>query len=135
MKTDPARSALMKRVRRIRTTPEELVSEVLRALGVRYRRAPRKLPGSPDFANQSRKWALFVNGCFWHHHARCKRATIPTRNRSFWTEKFADNRRRDAAKKAALEALGFRVLTVWECQTNDPASLARKLSSLHHSRG
>jgi DNA mismatch endonuclease (patch repair protein) len=122
----------MKRIRRIRTSPEERVSELLRVLGIKYRRAPRNLPGTPDFANKKEKWAIFVNGCFWHHHTRCRRATVPTRNRSFWTAKFDDNRRRDRAKIVALRALGFSVVVIWECETDQIPTMRRKLLSVKH---
>ena len=75
-------------------------------------------------------WAIFVNGCYWHHHTGCLRATIPARNRDFWTTKFAANRRRDARKIRALRARGFRIVVVWECQTRDAAALAARLSRL-----
>jgi DNA mismatch endonuclease (patch repair protein) len=114
--TDPARSALMKRIGRARTAPEDLVAEKLRASGLAYRRNVRSLPGSPDFANKTKRWAIFVNGCYWHHHKGCRRATIPTRNRAFWVDKFAANRKRDAAKARALRAMGYRVRIVWECE-------------------
>jgi DNA mismatch endonuclease (patch repair protein) len=125
----------MKRVRQVRTSPEERVSAVLRELGINYRRAPRNLPGSPDFASKKKQWAIFVNGCFWHHHARCYRATVPTRNRSFWVAKFADNQRRDRAKIVALRALGFNVLVVWECETTKTIRLRRRLLSLKRLAG
>jgi len=133
LKTDPVRSALMKRIRRVRTSPEERVCQALRELGIKYRRALRSLPGTPDFANKQEQWAIFVNGCFWHHHARCYRATVPTRNRSFWEAKFADNKRRDKAKIIALRALGFNVLVVWECETTKGLVLRRKLLSVKHA--
>lgn len=113
---DPERSALMRRVRQKRTTAEDLVAAALRDHGIAYRRNVRSLPGSPDFANKRRGWAIFVNGCFWHHHKGCKRATVPTRNREFWLEKFAANRKRDAAKVRALRRMGFRPYIVWECE-------------------
>lgn len=113
---DAARSALMKRVRQKRTRAEDLVAAMLRGEGLAYRRNVRSLPGSPDFANKTRKWAVFVNGCFWHHHTACRRATIPTHNRDFWVAKFAANRKRDAAKICALRRLGYRVRLIWECE-------------------
>lgn len=88
----------------------------LRAIGIHYRRNVRGLPGSPDFANKRRRWAIFVMGCFWHQHRGCKRATVPKRNHAFWVAKFAQNRRRDAAKIRRLRALGFRVYLLWECR-------------------
>lgn len=110
------RSRLLARVRRSRTAPEEVVAALLRERGLAYRRDVRDLPGAPDFANRSRGWAIFVNGCFWHRHTGCRRATVPKNNRAFWTAKFAANRRRDAAAIRRLRALGFRVLVIWECR-------------------
>lgn len=115
--TDPKRSALMRRVRRQRTGAEDRVATELSRLGLRYRRNVQTLPGSPDFANKKRRWAVFVNGCFWHHHRNCKRATVPRRNRQFWQTKFSANRARDARKLRELRAHGFHVILVWECLT------------------
>ena len=120
----------MQRVRQRRTKAEDLVAAALSDLGRHYRRNVRRLPGSPDFANQRRGWAIFVNGCFWHHHKGCPRGTIPTRNRAFWLEKFAANRKRDAAKIRLLRQLGLRVVVVWECEALDPPRLARRLEGL-----
>jgi G:T-mismatch repair DNA endonuclease (very short patch repair protein) len=75
------------------------------------------LPGSQDIANKRRRWAIFVHGCFWHHHARRKLATVPKTNRAFWIEKLNANRRRDERKARTLRRKGFHVLTVWQCQT------------------
>jgi DNA mismatch endonuclease, patch repair protein len=114
--TDTVRSDLMRRVRQKGTVAEGRVAQILSGFGLRYRRNVRSLPGSPDFANKSRKWAMFVNGCFWHHHSGCPRATVPKRNRTFWTEKFRANKSRDADKTDRLRRQGFRVMTVWECE-------------------
>lgn len=119
--SSPERSRLLGRVRRARTAPEEVVARILRGLGLAYRRNVRTLPGSPDFANRRRRFAIFVNGCFWHRHRGCRRATIPKSNREFWTEKFAANRRRDAARIRTLRAAGFRVLVIWECEVESCA--------------
>lgn len=106
----------MKRVRQRRTAAEEKVALVLRELGLRYRRNDRSLPGSPDFANKKRGWAIFVMGCFWHKHTNCPRATVPKRNHDYWEAKFQENRKRDAAKIKTLRALGLKVLLLWECE-------------------
>lgn len=128
--TDPVRSALMKRVRHHKTHVEDVVAAALRQHHIFYRRNVRSLPGSPDFANKSKRWAIFVNGCFWHHHKHCVRGTIPTRNRTFWVEKFAANRRRDAKKIRALRALGFHVAIIWECQGLDAAVLTQRVRQI-----
>lgn len=132
--TDPTRSALMRRVRRSRTAPEEEVAALLRTLGARYRRNVSSLPGSPDFANRRRGWAIFVNGCFWHHHRNCSRATSPKRNAEFWSAKFQSNRNRDAVKIKRLLRMGLRVLLVWECEVVDRGNLAIRLDGFLRRR-
>lgn len=120
--------------RRSDTGPERVVRRALAARGLRFRLENHDLPGSPDIANRSGKWAVFVHGCFWHQHPGCRRATVPKRNRDWWEEKFRDNQLRDARKVEALEALGYRVLTVWECETSDLRALGRKLARAFPTR-
>jgi len=90
----------------------------------------RTLPGSPDLANKSRKFAIFVHGCFWHRHAGCYKTTTPMHNQAFWLAKFRANTERDKRRVAALKAMGFRVIVVWECQTRNESKLRSRLSSL-----
>ena len=106
----------MGRVRQKGTGAELKVAAMLRGLGAAYRKNVRSLPGSPDFANRGRKWAVFVNGCFWHRHTACVRATVPKANNAFWVAKFGRNRSRDAAAIRDLRRAGFRVAIVWECE-------------------
>lgn len=113
---DTETSARMARIRQKGTKIEVAVALVLRDLGLHYRKNVRKLPGSPDFANRSKRWAVFVHGCFWHHHAGCHRATVPKSNRRFWVNKFRDNKRRDARSVRLLRREGYRVVVIWECQ-------------------
>ena len=133
--TDPQRRALMQRVRQKATPAEKLVADVCRELGLHYRLNVKTLPGSPDLANKSLKWAIFVNGCFWHHHTSCSLGTMPRRNGKFWSEKFRTNRLRDARKIRQLRAQGYRVVVVWQCETNNRATLFARLSNLRESRG
>ncbi len=126
-KPGAARAALMGRVRQRNTRPEQAIAAALRDLKAGYRKNVRSLPGSPDFANKSKKWAVFVNGCFWHRHTGCRRATTPKANRDFWLDKFATNRARDARAVRALRRMGFRVAVVWECQTPNAVSRLSKI--------
>ena len=116
LQVDDVTSTRMARVRQKATAPELVVRRALRALGQRYRLANRDLDGSPDLANRRARWVIFVHGCFWHRHG-CKATTTPTRNRAFWEAKFARNEARDQRTAAALEARGYRVIVIWECQT------------------
>ncbi|WP_271529067.1 very short patch repair endonuclease [Bradyrhizobium sp. CCBAU 25338] len=128
---DAETSARMARIRQKGTKIETIVATVLRDLGVHYRKNVKKLPGSPDFANRSKRWAVFVNGCFWHHHKGCLRATIPKSNRNFWLAKFRDNRRRDARSITLLRREGYRVIIIWECEENQ---IRAKLTKILKSR-
>jgi DNA mismatch endonuclease (patch repair protein) len=120
----------MRSVRREGTQAENEVARTLREIKVRFRRNVKSLPGSPDFANQARGWVIFVHGCFWHRHEACFRTTTPTRNRNFWLEKFEANQKRDRKKARVLKGMGFSVLTIWECQTEDQVALKRRLARL-----
>ncbi|SOD96529.1 very short patch repair endonuclease [Caenispirillum bisanense] len=128
--TDPERSRLMTRVRQKGTAPELVVRGILRSLHLGYRLQARDLPGSPDIVNRRRRWAVFVHGCYWHHHTSCRRATVPKRNHEFWTAKFAANRRRDARVVRDLRRRGYRVVIVWECETAAPDVLAARLERI-----
>ena len=132
--TPPKRRALMQRVRQSGTSAEMSVAAACRDLGITYRLNVKTLPGSPDLANKSRRWAIFVNGCFWHAHPGCRKATVPKQNRQFWVEKFAANRARDEVKIRALRDLGYCVLIVWECEIADVVRLRRQLSNLREPR-
>jgi DNA mismatch endonuclease, patch repair protein len=118
-RTDPftpaKRSAVMRAVKSRDTTPERAVRRILRAAGVGYRLGGRGLAGRPDLVMPGRRVAVFVHGCFWHGHDCARGARKPKANADYWSRKIGRNRARDAAACAALEADGWRVVTVWEC--------------------
>lgn len=112
------RSAMMRSVRRSGSSLERKVRSKLTNLGYRYRVNLSGLPGTPDLAFTKRRCAIFVHGCFWHGHS-CKLSRIPTTRREFWLEKITKNKQRDLIKEDALRGLGWRVLTVWQCEMSD----------------
>jgi DNA mismatch endonuclease, patch repair protein len=121
------RSAIMRAVKGRDTTPEMVVRRILRDFAPGYRLHRRDLPGAPDIAYIGKKKAIFVHGCFWHGHD-CKRgARMPKANNEYWREKIARNRARDEQRGAAYAAMGWSLLTVWECELKDKAELVRKL--------
>ena len=126
--TTPDRSALMRRVRQQGTAAELAVRRLLHGTGARYRVNVRSLPGSPDIANNTRRRAVFVHGCFWHGHTGCRQGTLPKRNREFWRKKLAANQARDIRTVTALEELGYKTLTVWECELADRKALTSRLA-------
>lgn len=98
------------------TKPELMVRRFLHAHGYRYRLHQADLPGKPDIVLSRLRVCIFVHGCFWHRHFGCKYATSPKTRPDFWEAKFAANVARDQQSRAALEAAGWRVLTLWECE-------------------
>ncbi len=110
------RSHCMSRIRGKNTRPEILVRKGLHTRGFRFRLHNKKLPGSPDVVLPRYGVAIMVNGCFWHGHKGCSYATKPKTNIEFWEAKIARNRHRDEVTTAHLEALGWTVITIWECE-------------------
>lgn len=98
------------------TKPEEIVRKALFANGFRYRKNDRRLPGTPDIVLPKYRTVIFVNGCFWHGHTGCKYFVVPKTNTEFWLNKIKSNIDRDAIKATQLKELGWRVITVWECE-------------------
>jgi DNA mismatch endonuclease (patch repair protein) len=124
---------MMARIRSKNTKPEMLTRSAVQALGLRFRNHVDDLPGKPDLANKTCKWAIFVHGCFWHSHGRCRLASSPKSNTGYWTNKLARNKARDADKIASLKAKNFRVLVVWECDVRDGARLKHALKTFFAS--
>lgn len=116
---------MMKAIRGRDTAPERIVRQYLHGAGLRFRLGGAGLPGRPDVVLPRHRVALFVHGCFWHRHSGCRFATTPGTNADFWRAKFDRNVDRDAANEARLEALGWRPLVIWECQTLDTDALDR----------
>lgn len=114
------RSAIMARVKAANTRPEMAVRRVVHALGYRFRLHRRDLPGTPDLVLPRHRTVVFVHGCFWHQHDCRRGRTQPASNQGYWGPKLARNVERDGAVRAALEELGWRVVTIWECQVRQP---------------
>lgn len=124
---DPTRSRIMRSVGRKHTKPEMITRRALHALGYRFRVNMKGLPGSPDIAFTKRRKAIFVHGCFWHRHPGCRYATEPKTRNEFWRAKFEANIERDDRKRRELEKLGWKVETVWECETRSLSRLIERL--------
>lgn len=117
------RSVRMSRIKSKDTVPEIALRKAMHALGFRFRLNGRNLPGKPDIVLPKFRTAVFVHGCFWHRHSNCKIATTPKSNTAFWVEKFDRNVRRDARVIEELELLGWRVITVWECELSSQKAI------------
>lgn len=109
------RSINMSHIRSTNSKPEEIVRKYLFAEGFRYRKNVKKLPGCPDIVLPKYKTVIFVNGCFWHMHD-CPRFVWPSSNQDYWMPKILRNVERDNQSCKDLESLGWKVITVWECE-------------------
>lgn len=118
-----ATSKVMRSIRSRDTRPELAVRSLLHRMGHRFRLHRRDLPGTPDLVLPKYRVAVLVHGCFWHQHADCRHARLPSKRRDYWLPKLARTQQRDAVTVAALNALGWRALIVWECETTDEQML------------
>ncbi|TNF13016.1 MAG: DNA mismatch endonuclease Vsr [Rhodobacteraceae bacterium] len=117
------RSRMMSGIRGANTKPEVMLRKALHAAGFRFRLNVRSLPGTPDIVLPKWSTVIQVHGCYWHRHAGCPKATTPSSNVDFWSEKFSANVKRDARVLAELHVLGWRTGIVWEC------AIGRKVTS------
>ncbi|HHZ91751.1 TPA: DNA mismatch endonuclease Vsr [Candidatus Poribacteria bacterium] len=124
------RSQIMSRIRSKGSAPEMLVRRVIHRLGYRFRLHVKNLPGKPDLVLKRHKLIVLVNGCFWHRHQGCKRSTTPKSNQEYWIPKFEGNVTRDLKNQKALREMGWRVETIWECETKDWNKLTARLSEV-----
>jgi DNA mismatch endonuclease, patch repair protein len=115
------RSRMMSGIRGKNTKPEIIVRKCLFSLGCRYRLHRRALPGAPDIVMPGRKIVVFVHGCFWHSHQSCRLVKTPASNVEFWRNKLSGTVVRDEKAASELQAMGWRVLVVWECSTRGKA--------------
>ena len=127
-RSQESRSALMARIGGKDTAPELTVRHLLHSLGYRFRLHRRDLPGKPDIVFPSRRKAIFVNGCFWHAHG-CRIGRPPKSRLEFWGPKLLGNRARDKHNTAQLRSAGWKVATIWQCQTRKLDRLSTKLLS------
>ena len=111
------RSYNMSRIRSKDTKPEILVRKFLHAKGVRYRLHKKDLPGKPDIVLPKYKTVIFIHGCFWHCHDYRFGSVAPATRPEFRARERNGDVERDIENRMDLEASGWRVITVWECQT------------------
>jgi len=129
METPAVRRRTMQAVKSKNTAPELFLRKMLHAQGYRYRLHRRNLPGCPDLVFPGRRKVIFIHGCFWHGHDCPRGARVPKTNQDYWVPKIVRNRTRDAKNQAMLAGAGWEVLTVWECETHNPAAIAERLQA------
>lgn len=123
------RARIMSAIRGKNTKPELIVRKFIYAQGLRYRLHCKDLVGSPDIVLKKYKAAIFVNGCFWHHH-ECRNEKLPKSNQEFWTKKIQRNIERDKENTRLLESMGWRVYVIWECQVRKAEFLGKLIDDI-----
>lgn len=113
------RSLNMSHIKGKDTSIEISVRKFLYHKGFRYRKNVKDLPGKPDIVIYKYKTAIFINGCFWHHHFNCKYATLPKSRKEYWIPKIEKNIERDMKNYKKLKQLDYKVIVVWECELKD----------------
>lgn len=124
------RSYNMSQIKGKNTIPEISVRKFLFKKGLRYKLHDGSLPGTPDIVLPKYKTVVFVNGCFWHGHKECKKFVIPKTRTDFWLTKIQKNVMNDKKNEELLSNIGWKVLTIWECQLKDPKTLNRTLKQI-----
>jgi DNA mismatch endonuclease (patch repair protein) len=127
METPAVRRRTMQAVKSKNTAPELFLRKILHARGYRYRIHRRDLAGCPDLVFPSRRKVIFVHGCFWHGHDCPRGSRLPKSNLEYWGPKIARNRTRDKTNLTSLQAAGWKVCEVWECQLKEETGLLDKL--------
>lgn len=129
------RSKCMSKIRSKNTSPELLIRKKLSKNNIRYRLHKKDLPGSPDIVISESKTAIFVNGCFWHQHKNCKRATRPKTNKNYWLPKLDGNAKRQRIAIDELKLAGWKPLIIWECEATNSKILNSKLRRAVDEKG
>ena len=125
------RSEVMSRILSSNTGPERRVRKIITALGYRYRLNVKDLPGKPDIVLRRYNAIIFVHGCFWHLHSKCRDGTIPKSRTEYWEKKLLKNKKRDAKNIRKLRRQGWRVLRLWECEIDkNPDKVIKKIEKL-----
>lgn len=120
------RRRIMQAVKSKNTAPELRVRRLLHAMGYRFRLHRKDLPGRPDIVLPKHRKVIFVHGCFWHAHG-CSKGKPPKSRLDYWLPKLEQNVKRDRTKTEQLESLGWTVLVVWQCETQDIEALVNRI--------
>jgi DNA mismatch endonuclease (patch repair protein) len=126
------RSALMSRIRGKNTKPELILRKLLFKMGLRYRIHQNNLPSKPDIVFNNAKIAIFVHGCFWHQHNKCKFAYLPATRKDYWLPKLKKNVKRDKEAISNLRKNKWKVHVVWECDLKNnkkSTDIAKRIAS------
>jgi len=123
------------------TKPEIILGKAMWALGLRYRKHVKDIPGKPDFAFKGRKIAVFCDGDFWHGNNWKLRGMNSLKEElesydEFWRKKIKRNIERDNETNKTLEVNGWLVIRFWESEIyDDENNCAENVLAAYQERG
>ncbi len=126
--TTESRSKIMSHIRSKDMIPEMIVRRIVFNMGYRYRLHRKDLPGKPDLVFSNQHKIIFVHGCFWHQHKKCKDGHMPKSNKKYWIPKLKRNMQRDKNNIKELRKAGWDILIIWECELTNIEKLSMKLN-------
>ena len=127
--TPEVRSFNMSRIKGKDTMPEIIVRKFLHSQGFRFRLHKKKLPGKPDIVLKKYNTVIFVHGCFWHGHNKCKYFVIPKTRTDWWINKIVKTKKGDKGNNIRLRKMGWKIITIWECELK-PKKIEKAFSKL-----
>lgn len=132
--TKVRRSWNMSRIQSKDTKPEKIIRSLLHRMGYRFCLYRKDLPGKPDIVLPKYKTVVFVHGCFWHRHKKCKRCTTPSTNKQYWLNKFIRNQAKDKLNIQQLKDIGWKTIILWECEVNNIEKMTSILNRIKYLR-
>ena len=114
------------------TRAELVIRRILRKMRYAFHTNVSNLPGSPDIVFPKRRKIIFIHGCFWHQHLKCKASDRPRSNMKFWEQKLDRNIKRDRTVRQQLKKIGWKTLTLWECQIGNEKYLINRIHNFIH---
>ena len=124
------RSQIMSSIKGKETQPEILVRRYLFSQGFRYKKNDPSLPGKPDIVLPKYKKIIFIHGCFWHGHSCARGSKLPETRSEFWKNKINSNIHRDKINIYKLEASGWKVIVLWDCEIRNKIKREKRLELL-----
>jgi len=105
---------------------ERIVASEFDRVGLETGSCPEVLPGRPDFVIRGGNIAVFVHGCYWHRHYKCRLLNQSGGALTSRSAKFPRSIMRDDLVRKELRQAGWSVAVLWEC------SLREDLTSVVH---
>lgn len=110
------RSYNMSKIGGKNTKPEIIVRKFIFSKGFRFRLHKESLPGKPDIVLPKYRTVIFINGCFWHGHKKCKYFVLPKTRAAWWKDKIFKTQQRDISNYKELKMNGWKVICIFECE-------------------